>query len=166
MKTRYFTVSVVLAVMTAGCDIRPAEEFVEDTGAANFVASFEVTAGVSAPWAADDRLVVIDSDNVSHKFGLDAGVLSNIAEIFVEDNKVYEEMSLSSVFSTMGKSCASGQQFDGLKIVFLGHNYVAETIPATCIEYGYDLLTCDRCGYENKRILSNDTAVFRAIIVL
>ena len=74
MKTRYFTVSVVLAVMTAGCDIRPAEEFVEDTGAANFVASFEVTAGVSAPWAADDRLVVIDSDNVSHKFGLDAGV--------------------------------------------------------------------------------------------
>ena len=83
-------------------------------------------------------------------FGLDAGVLSNIAEIFVEGNQVYEEMTLSSVFSTMGKSCSSGQQFDGLKIVFLGHNYVAETIPATCIEYGYDLLTCDRCGYEDK----------------
>ncbi len=83
-------------------------------------------------------------------FGLDSGVISNIAEIFVEENKVYEETTLSSVFSTLGKSCSSGQQFDGLNIVFLNHNYIAESIPATCVDYGYDLLTCDRCGYEDK----------------
>ncbi|MBQ4109140.1 MAG: leucine-rich repeat protein [Clostridia bacterium] len=83
-------------------------------------------------------------------FGLDAGVLSNIAEIFIEDNTKQNGVALASAFSSLGRSCSSGQQFDGLRIVFLDHNYVAQTIPSTCIEYGYDLLTCDRCGYENK----------------
>ena len=80
IEIRKFIVLTVLAVVVYACDVRPAEEYVEDTGAANFVASFEVAAGVAAPWDADDKLVVIDSDNISHKFGLDMGATKNEGE--------------------------------------------------------------------------------------
>ena len=80
MKIRKFIVFTVLAMLAYGCDVRPAEEYVEDTGAANFIATFEVAAGIDAPWDADDKLVVIDSDNVSHKFGLDMGAAKDEGE--------------------------------------------------------------------------------------
>ena len=92
----------------------------------------------------------------SGAFGLDAGVISNIKEIFVDGN-VLEEKTLNEAFSALRKSASSGHQFDGLAIVFTGHNYSAVSIPATCVEYGYDLLTCDRCGFEDK---SNFTSTY------
>lgn len=91
-------------------------------------------------------------------FGLDSGVISKISEIFIEDNTVCDGVTLSAAFKEFGRSCSSGQQFDGLKIVFLDHNYASETIPPTCVEYGFDLRTCDRCGYENKSNFKTELA--------
>ena len=80
MKVRSLIIIAVWTTSIIGCDIRPAEEFIEDTGAANFVASFEVASGISAPWESDDKLIVIDSENISHKFGLDAGAKTDNGE--------------------------------------------------------------------------------------
>ena len=96
-------------------------------------------------------------DISSSAFGLESGLISNIAEIFIEGNAL-EGATASEAMRALGKSVSSGQQFDGLSIVFTGHNYVAEAIPATCVEYGYDLLTCDRCGYEDKSNFTEEYA--------
>ena len=61
----------------SACDITPAEETVADIGAANFVARFEVTGDVAAPWEASDKLIVIDSKNALHRFDLDTGAATS-----------------------------------------------------------------------------------------
>lgn len=69
-------ISILLFVTllgAAGCDIKPAEEVIADTGALNFTASFEIGAGMSALWNAGDKVLVVDSDNGLHKFDLDDG---------------------------------------------------------------------------------------------
>lgn len=93
----------------------------------------------------------------SGAFGLDSGLISNIAEIFIEGN-LLDGKTFNEAMSALRKSSSSGHQFDGLSIVFTGHNYVAEAIPSTCVEYGYDLLTCDRCGYVDKSNYSTTLA--------
>ncbi len=72
MKKLFFIFSIA-AIVFAACDILPAEEAIEDIGAANFVARFEVGQDVAAPWDASDKLVVIDTKNTLHRFGLDTG---------------------------------------------------------------------------------------------
>ncbi len=91
-------------------------------------------------------------------FGLDTGVLSNLKEIFIEDNTLGEGKTLQEVFSHLRKSHSSGHQFDGLNIVYYGHNYQTQEIDSTCTEYGYDLLTCNRCGYEHKSNFATEYA--------
>ena len=83
-------------------------------------------------------------------FKLESGISSNLKEIFIEDNTLGDEKTVQEVFAYQRKSCYGGQQFDGRRIVYNGHNYQTITIPSTCIEYGYDMLTCDRCGYEQR----------------
>ena len=67
-----FSIACIAAAVCA-CDILPAEEFIEDTGAAAFVASFEVPGGIPAYWNAEDKLMVVDSEGKLHKFALDYG---------------------------------------------------------------------------------------------
>ena len=83
-------------------------------------------------------------------FALEAGITSNLKEIFVEGNTLGEGKTLQEVFAYQRKSYSGGHQFDGLGLVFFDHNYKTVSIPSTCTEYGYDLLTCDRCGYAHK----------------
>jgi hypothetical protein len=83
-------------------------------------------------------------------FGLEAGITSLLKEIFVEGNNLGEGKTLQEVFAYQRKSYSGGHQFDGLSLVFFDHNYQTVAVPSTCTEYGYDLLTCDRCGYEHK----------------
>lgn len=83
-------------------------------------------------------------------FGLEAGITSLLKEIFVEGNTLGEGKTLQEVFAYQRKSYSGGHQFDGLSLVFFDHNYQTVSVPSTCTEYGYDLLTCDRCGYEHK----------------
>lgn len=92
-------------------------------------------------------------------FAIDStsGLISIIAEIFIDDN-LLEGKTFNEAMSALRKSASSGHQFDGLEIVFTSHNYVAETIPSTCVEYGYDHLTCDRCGYEDKSNFATELA--------
>ena len=81
MKRRIYTLIVSLLTLSfVGCDIQPAEEYIEDTGASNFVASFETAGNVDAFWRSSDKLLVIDSENVSHRFGLDVGAQTNDGE--------------------------------------------------------------------------------------
>ena len=76
----YILPIALLAAIAAGCDIKPAEEFVEDTGAVAFSAAFQSVRGVDAPWSASDKLMVIDTDNATHRFGMDTGAGSNNGE--------------------------------------------------------------------------------------
>lgn len=62
------------------CDIYPAEEKIANTGAASFSASFECPSGVNAYWEDDDKVVVIDSKNMAHRFDLDNGASKIAAE--------------------------------------------------------------------------------------
>ena len=73
MRKRYIFLTAIVVATVTGCDIRPAEEYIEDTGSANFVASFEVSGNMSALWNDGDNLLVIDSQNIPHRFGLDMG---------------------------------------------------------------------------------------------
>lgn len=80
MKYRCLLIMAMSALLFIGCDVKPAEEFVEDTGASNFIASFETAVGVDALWSTSDKLLVIDSEDVSHRFDLDAGSETNDGE--------------------------------------------------------------------------------------
>ena len=80
MKYRCLLIAAMSALLFIGCDVKPAEEFIEDTGASNFIASFETAVGVDALWSTSDKLLVIDSEDVSHRFDLDAGSETNDGE--------------------------------------------------------------------------------------
>lgn len=76
-------ISILLFVtLTAlySCDIKPAEEPIANTGAANFTASFETPAGIPALWENGDKLLVIDSSNKTHRFDMDAGASKSDGE--------------------------------------------------------------------------------------
>jgi len=70
---RIFLLSFVTFFCLWACDIKPAEEEIANTGAANFTAAFETPAGIPALWEKGDKVVVIDSKDVLHRFDLDAG---------------------------------------------------------------------------------------------
>ncbi len=69
-------ISILFVTLTAlwACDIKPAEEPIANTGAANFTASFETPAGIPAYWESDDKLLVVDSNDNLHRFDIDAGI--------------------------------------------------------------------------------------------
>lgn len=60
-----------LAAAIVGC--RPAEEIIEDTGVASFVAAFETVKGATATWNEENKVIVVDSQDASHKFALTYG---------------------------------------------------------------------------------------------
>lgn len=91
-------------------------------------------------------------------FKLDGDTISLLKEVFIEGNVLGEGKSVQEVFSYLGKGRSSGHQFDGLNIVFFGHNYVSSDVASTCKELGYDLLTCDRCGFVEKSNYKNEYA--------
>lgn len=73
------------------CDIKPAEEPIANTGAANFTASFETPAGIRALWESGDKLLVVDSRGNAHRFDMDAGAARTDAEFsgtLSEDSEV------------------------------------------------------------------------------
>lgn len=81
MDKKAFTAIIPLAALCfAACDILPAEETIEDIGAANFVAGFEVPGDVAAPWEESDKLLVIDTKNSRHRFGLDTGASTSAGD--------------------------------------------------------------------------------------
>lgn len=82
-------------------------------------------------------------------FALAAGVTSPLKEVFVEGNTLADK-TVQEAFAGLRKGYSSGHQFDGLRIVYQNHNYVKEDVLSTCVELGYDLLTCDRCGFVEK----------------
>ncbi len=71
-------ISIILFTAFASlwaCDVKPAEEEIANTGAANFTAFFEMPMGSgSALWENGDKLVVVDTKNNLHRFDMDAGV--------------------------------------------------------------------------------------------
>ena len=87
-------ISILLFVtLTAlwACDIKPAEEPIANTGAANFTATFETPAGIPAYWETGDKLLVIDSKNNLHRFDMDAGADKTAGEFsgtLSEDSQV------------------------------------------------------------------------------
>ena len=93
MKRYFFALSAAFACLWA-CDVKPAEEEIANTGAANFTASFECPAGMTALWEAGDKLVVIDSKNHLHRFGLDAGAEKPAGEF---SGTISEESSVAYV---------------------------------------------------------------------
>ena len=87
-------ISILLFVtLTAlwACDIKPAEEPIANTGAANFTASFETPAGIPAYWENGDKLLVVDTKDNLHRFDLDAGAAKTDGEFsgtIAEDSQV------------------------------------------------------------------------------
>lgn len=79
MKRIHILLIATLSALWA-CDIKPAEEVIANTGAANFTASFEMPFDIPALWESGDKLVVVDSKNALHRFGLDAGADKASAE--------------------------------------------------------------------------------------
>ncbi len=71
MKADRFIPIAILSALAVSC--LPAEEEIEDSGASAFVATFETVTGAEATWASSDRLMVVDSENTLHRFGLDMG---------------------------------------------------------------------------------------------
>lgn len=71
-------ISIILFAAFASlwaCDVKPAEEEIANTGAANFTAYFEMPVGSgSALWEKGDKVVVVDTNNSLHRFDMDAGV--------------------------------------------------------------------------------------------
>ena len=71
-------ISIILFTAFASlwaCDVKPAEEEIANTGAANFTAFFEMPMGSgSALWENGDKLVVVDTKNNLHRFDMDAGL--------------------------------------------------------------------------------------------
>lgn len=82
----------------------------------------------------------------NYAFSLDAGLQSILAEIFVEGNDSKNGVTIDKAKGSMGNY----HQFSGLALVYVDHNYVKESKPATCIEYGHDYYECSRCHHSYK----------------
>ncbi len=96
-------------------------------------------------------------------FALDSGITSLLKEIFIEDNRLGEGKTVQEVYANLRKGMSNGHQFDGQEIVFFGHDYVSVTVESTCETYGYDLLTCSRCGFNEKSNFSDTLAEHKYI---
>ena len=90
MKRIYILITAVATCLWA-CDVKPAEEEIANTGAANFTASFETPFGIPAYWEAGNKVVVVDSKDNLHRFDLDAGADKTAGEFsgtLSEDSQV------------------------------------------------------------------------------
>lgn len=73
MNKKFYLIALAAVLCAAACDVMPAEEVIEDTGALNFVASFNTPAGVYATWQSSDKVLVLDSSGKLTKFNIDEG---------------------------------------------------------------------------------------------
>ena len=90
-------------------------------------------------------------------FSITEGVESLLSEVFVEGCPL-DGTTVQAAFQYLRKSHYGGHQYDGQNLVFLEHAYSTETIPSTCLEYGYDILTCSRCDISVKSNFATEYA--------
>lgn len=129
--------------------------FKQDASSSFFIDHMVINASTVGNYAFQNaRMITLTfTKNVSKvntgAFSVSDGVESLLCEVFVE-GCVLNETTVHAAFQHLRKSHSGGQQYDDQNVVYIDHAYSSVTVPSTCLEYGYDLLTCARCDISVK----------------